>query len=525
MFSKKNIVVTIGQLGTIIVFHEQKSIVKRLFVEELNDVSKSEILKNFAKDTKSNIDIVLDTIDQSFTHKAYPYIRNSDLKTIVKRDLAASYSSTNSLNSYVMQRVIDPKNKKKRKKECLLISATLDEKILAWIDFLSALPNYLTGIYLLPVETYNFISRYKKLTLKKVKPRKGHNEIKKEQFHCLMIQTKVSGFRQVILSDYGIIFSRVLNYDLNDSDFVENYEQDIYSAYQYLKRSDDHIHLSDIKIINILSPKIIQKVKNIHNLDLDISNYTPMDLAKKFGFNNILKRKSTTADLFFSRLFFRTKKPILRLANTKINFMKKLYLTSVVTYNINLFLFTVLCLISVLAIYSRINLYNVIEEASNNKFKVQKRLLKLQNTSFNIKDDEQVDIEKAVEFGKIHEALSSVESDPVTLYKELSFISDFNVIIKSFNYDLANYDHLKPKRKFKFDFGFVGNILNETGDIDDLFIEFDNLTAEAKKIFKDYDVKYKELPRNIDFNKKYFNFPIEFSITSNNKNNKTQDRQ
>ena len=60
-----------------------------------------------------------------------------------------------------------------------------------------------------------------------------------------------------------------------------------------------------------------------------------------------------------------------------------------------------------------------------------------------------------------------------------------------------------------------GEISNRSGDIEDLFTEFDGLTSQLKKTFDKSKLTYSELPRNIDFTKKYYNFPIDFSITSN----------
>ena len=34
-----------------------------------------------------------------------------------------------------------------------------------------------------------------------------------------------------------------------------------------------------------------------------------------------------------------------------------------------------------------------------------------------------------------------------------------------------------------------------------------------KKNITDSEIKYNELPRNIDFNQKYYDFPFEFRIT------------
>ena len=57
------------------------------------------------------------------------------------------------------------------------------------------------------------------------------------------------------------------------------------------------------------------------------------------------------------------------------------------------------------------------------------------------------------------------------------------------------------------------------GDIENLFTEFDKFVVQMKKSLPDYDIKYNELPRNIDFNQKYYDFPVEFRIISKKNEN------
>ncbi len=88
MFSEKNIVVTIGNIGSVIAVHEGNNIKNKIFLDELNDDSQKHLIKEvFAKNKSAPIYILLDTVDQSYKRKTYPLVRKADLNQIIKRDL------------------------------------------------------------------------------------------------------------------------------------------------------------------------------------------------------------------------------------------------------------------------------------------------------------------------------------------------------------------------------------------------------------------------------------------------------
>jgi hypothetical protein len=80
---------------------------------------------------------------------------------------------------------------------------------------------------------------------------------------------------------------------------------------------------------------------------------------------------------------------------------------------------------------------------------------------------------------------------------------------------LLSFSDKSPSKNTSYKINFNGDLFNKSGDIEDLFREFDILTNEVKRNMEKQKVSYAELPRNIDFNKKYYNFPIDFSVTKN----------
>ena len=77
---------------------------------------------------------------------------------------------------------------------------------------------------------------------------------------------------------------------------------------------------------------------------------------------------------------------------------------------------------------------------------------------------------------------------------------------------MSGFNAKAPTNNTNYQISFGGTVLNKSGDIEDLFTEFDALVNEVKKNLSNNQIKYSELPRDINFNQKYYSFPINFNI-------------
>jgi len=129
--------------------------------------------------------------------------------------------------------------------------------------------------------------------------------------------------------------------------------------------------------------------------------------------------------------------------------------------------------------------------------------------------DKEVNIERIGDMGRVEEALGNLDSNFVKTYSLMGFSRDYNIKFTSFSYGLINFDPKNAKNKtFEKQLTLNGKLFNKGGDIESLFTEFDRFVVQMKKSLSDYDINYNELPRNIDFNQKYYDFPVEFRIIS-----------
>jgi len=275
--ANKSIVVTIGSYLSIVSNHKNNNYESE-FLQELNEENKEKLKKIFQKNKSSPIYIVLDTIDQSYKKKTYTTIKRKDLEAIIRRDLNAEGGKDDLKNYIIIEKVKQKQEKnklqafleslipKKSKTECIFFSTALSDSVNKLLEFLYEMPNRLIGIYLLPIESFNLFklieSEVKKQENKTLKHSKNH-------VYCLILQTKAGGTRQIVISDHGILFTRVVNYNYDEPEFVEKYFQDIYSTFEYLKRIYIDLTIKDFEVANLMPQRILNPLKGVANKELN----------------------------------------------------------------------------------------------------------------------------------------------------------------------------------------------------------------------------------------------------------------
>ncbi len=511
MFSAQNFVVTIGNYGAVVALHENKKIKNKIFLEEFNEEVKTELSNLFNKHKVAPIYILLDTVDQSYKKKSYPSIKKSDLSHIIKRDMATD-GDKESLKNYI---IINNKDKKQiNRHECLFVSSSSSEIITNWIEFLLTMPNRLAGIYMLPVEAFNLFKllRNNIKSLSKIKN-------KRNDLYCIIVQNKVSGIRQIVFSEHEIVFTRVVNYDFENADFLEKYEQDIYSTFEYLKRLFPDVTMSEIDIVNIFPVNVLEQIKKLDNIELNFINYTPYQAASEIGYADILPQNSNFCDLLISKIFSKEKK-ILKFTIPKIALLEKYFTILKSSYYANLIILMTICATILYTVISQDKIGEAIEVAQAEKYIASQELTKATTAALEgeltDKDGKQLDIEMVMDYGKIEEALGSFGKKYEKYFYDLKFLKDFDVSLTNFTYTLNGFSTTNPSPNGTSDsLQLNGYIINKSGDIEDLFTEFDVLVSAMKKNFDKNKIKYSELPKNINFNQKYYKFPVDFTIDKN----------
>jgi hypothetical protein len=519
--SNKAIVVLIGNNGTIITKHTGNVITSEFF-EKLTDENKPHLTSFFAKSKGYLIYIMLDTIDQTYKKKTYPMMRKFDLDRIAKRDLSSD-GDKEGLKNYIILKNHKSINSQKKnvlkkietnKSDCLFITSSKSENITTWLNFIYELPNRLIGIYMLPIECFNFFTKITKLDPKTTSP--SILKLKENSIFCLVIQTKTGGARQIVFSGSSIVFTRVVNYNFEELNFVEKYSQDVYSTFEYLKRLYIDLSIQEFEVINILSEKVYSEIMRTKNIELNITNYSVQDSVDLLKIK-YLKIEDDFFDLLINDVFVRSKK-ILKFSNQRIKTTETLYFILKSSYFLNIIFLISFIFVAFLVFVTNESISEKIDKAQDQKIKALNEFGIMKKTSLQgtyQEGDKEVSIERVGDMGRVDEGLSNLDHDFIKTYSLMSFSKDFNIKFSSFSYGLASFNsHNSTNSTAQKQLILVGKLFNKSGDIENLFTEFDKFVVQMKKTLIDYEVNYNDLPRNIDFNQKYYDFPVEFRIVS-----------
>ena len=330
------------------------------------------------------------------------------------------------------------------------------------------------------------------------------------------MRNRASQFRQMVFSNQGMIFTRTVDYNFENSSDLEKYEHDIYSTFEYLKRLHPDLKISEFEVINILAKNDLERITKISNVELNFVNYTPNEAAKEIGFDDLLPGDSAYLDLVISKCFYENKKKVLRFSLPKIEFFHKFYLGLKSTYYLNLTLLATISIFSILTIIGQEKNSALIEESEIKRISFVQDLAKLNRINIDSQEDslQQVSAERIVDFGKNEETFDPLQQSFIGIYERLKFVRENNLKIAKISYQVSNKDAKNIAALKSFVLKFNGEIKNSSGDIEDLFQDFDSLTSQVENNFKNKLVKHNELPRNIDFSKKYYTLPVDFTVSN-----------
>ena len=209
----------------------------------------------------------------------------------------------------------------------------------------------------------------------------------------------------------------------------------------------------------------------------------------------------------------------MKFQSPKLKLINKFFLILQSTYYLNLFFVILISLVSFYTIINKQDYNSKIESEVIKKFKAAKSVTSIKIDTLDDlrykKEGVSLSFERIADFGKIEEALGFFDNNIFKFYSKLSYARNLKLKIRKFSYLLNNFDHKAPS-DLSYIYTIQGDVFNNSGDIEDLFREFDALTIETKNKFNNNEVTFSELPKNIDFGQKYYSFPFSFSIIGNN---------
>jgi hypothetical protein len=265
-------VLFLGDEGAILVHLKGREVISRQFVPDASQQNLDELLLTLKKDPKAPVLMVIDSMDQSYVQQTLPPVSSLSVGKLIKRRLDRDFAANDIKGALILGR----ENTQRKDWSFMMIAQERSPQLDIWLDFVRELPHRFLGIRLVAVEV-------EKIT--KVIHRARHpSTAKVPEWTFFLSHHKVSGFRQVILRNGRIVFTRLAQplADANPEVMAGNIEQEVLSTIEYMKRLAFNPQ-AGLEIISVTSQAIRESIDyKKFNTDT-VSGFTPFELAQQFG--------------------------------------------------------------------------------------------------------------------------------------------------------------------------------------------------------------------------------------------------
>ncbi len=308
----RRFVLIIGDEGAILVLMQGAKVLRRLFAQSPQPSHTEVITEIMIANPKVPLYILIDVLDQQYVPHTFPPVSSLSVGGLVKRRLDRDFQPEDLKGALPLGR-----EKTGRKEwKYILVSLAKTPLFNDWLERLVELPNELKGIYLVPIESVNYINALAKQT----------SQEKSRDWQLLISHNKVSGFRQVVTHRGRLVFTRVSQAidDAIPAVIAGNIEQEIINTIEYLKRLEFREN-TDLDAYVIVSQDVLDTLDLKRFGFASATTLTPMQVADMLSLEQAALSADRFGDVVMASSFGVTKKHLLRFSNAYIDKLAKLY--------------------------------------------------------------------------------------------------------------------------------------------------------------------------------------------------------
>lgn len=312
--SGKKFVLIIGDEGAILVYMHGSKVVRRLYAPSAQPAHTEAMRDIMSASPRVSLYILADVLDQQYVSHTFPPVSSLSVSGLVRRRLDRDFQTEDMKGALPMGR--DKTGRKEWK--FLLVSLAKTPMMTEWLDLVLELPNKLAGVYLVPIEAQNYLLMLnKKLAGSKARP-----------WQLLISHNKVSGFRQVVVHQGKLVFTRVSQAidDAIPAVIAGNIEQEAINTMEYLKRLGFQEN-AELDATVVVSPDVIPL--------LDFGRFgfgsaqivSPLQVAEALKLEQAALSADRFGDVVMAAAFGVSKKQVLRFSTVYMEKLAKLYKT------------------------------------------------------------------------------------------------------------------------------------------------------------------------------------------------------
>lgn len=305
-------VMVLGDDGAILVYMQGNTVVRRLFAPSPQPDHTAGIIELMRSQPSVPLSILVDVLDQQYVRHSFPPVSALSVSGLVRRRLDRDFQADDLKGSLPLGR-----DKTGRKEwNFLLIALANTELMQQWIELIIELPNELKGLYLVPVEARRYMEALKKKLGGAVLP-----------WQLLVTHNKVSGFRQVVLREGRLVFTRVTQ-AIDDgvaAVVAGNIEQEIINTLEYLRRLGFQ-SAAEIEL-TVIAGQEVKDTLDLNRFQAGAAHVlSPLDVADMFTLQQAALHADRFGDVVMAAWFGHAGKTTLRFLTAYGERLAKLYL-------------------------------------------------------------------------------------------------------------------------------------------------------------------------------------------------------
>jgi len=287
---KARFTLLVGDEGTILIHMKGSRVLTRQFVPDASESNLAELRETIEKDNLAPITLIIDSLDQAFVQQTLPPVSSMSVQKLIKRRLDRDFKPEDIKGAIVLG-----KEKTGRKDwNFLMISVDKSPQITLWLDFIMSFQNRFRGIVLLSVEAEIFIKKLDRAI-------GGIKIAPLPEWKFIVSHNKVGGFRQIILRNGRLIFTRLAQPvgEPTPEVIAGNIEQEMVTTIEYLKRFgfDSRNGLE----VYIIASDPVTKILDTKRFDAVVAHVmTPFKVAEYLGIDGATQPNDQFGDVIMA---------------------------------------------------------------------------------------------------------------------------------------------------------------------------------------------------------------------------------
>lgn len=485
---KRYFVLTIGDDGAILIYMEGRRVLRRLYSPGPEPQDVQIFLELFSADPQAPLYILADVMDQSYSPQSLPPVSALSISKLIQKRLERDLAPDDIKGAIPIGR----SEEGRKDWHYLFISIPNIPPLTQWLELVAELPNRLLGIHLVPVEGQNFIAGMRSLN---VGEDNTTSDSEVAEWELMVSHNKVGGFRQIVLRNGTLIFTRLtqpVGEALPDV-IAGNVEQEISNTVEYLKRlAYNEQSTFDITVIVSQEIKEVITPSNLPNCR-QVRIFTPHEVAVGLKLQQATEEGDHFGDVVMAASFCTSKKKVLSLQTDYSKKLNQFYdarrLSRIAAVIIIPFVLSGIG-------YKSWEMFQLSKDIEYSRTLEQEARQNLTNVE-NKKEVLPLDIDRITDVVALYEVLSAGEMTPLPLIARFGQALNDEVLVKSVNWKASNFLALKKGEQSKVSVVFEVEFLKSHDQIEDFLREANLFFARLRNLMPEYTVDYSKLPGTV----------------------------